>query len=91
MKAYWGVEVQLHPFFDLCTGGRLSGQLHAPSEMPTARDVPKRSPIQVLTTPIKSFHVIISIKCWIHKRQFLAKLATIKTVMIIIFTTSFKE
>jgi hypothetical protein len=22
MKAYWGVEVQLHPFFDLCTGGR---------------------------------------------------------------------
>jgi hypothetical protein len=20
IKAYWGVEVQLHPFFDLCTG-----------------------------------------------------------------------
>jgi len=29
----------------------VSGQLHAPNEMPTARDVHKRSPIQVLTTP----------------------------------------
>jgi hypothetical protein len=32
MKAYWGVEVQLH----------------APNKMPTARGVPKRSPVQVL-------------------------------------------
>jgi len=29
----------------------LSGQLHAPNEMKTARGAPKRSPIQVLTMP----------------------------------------
>jgi hypothetical protein len=34
----------------------MSGQLHAPKEMPTARGVPKRSPIQVLTTPNVAFH-----------------------------------
>jgi hypothetical protein len=35
VEAYWGVEVQIHSFFDL---GTRCGQLHAPADLPPGKE-----------------------------------------------------